>query len=321
MNEHAGSGTPGHRSPLVVRAAAVESGVTDWTLRTGVRTGDLDRLYRGMYSPRQNMFVTEDGRVVGPDSIEARRDHYRRRVMAAAEFGEERKAASHHSAAALHKIPVLGLPDDIHFTADRHSGGRREGRAFFLHASPLPPDEVTIVDGILTTTLARTAMDVARSGSFTEALVVLDAALRAGATLDELTLLTDRGRRRRGIALVRRAMTLADGRSESAGESLSRALMIRAGIPAPDLQVEYRDDDGEVFARVDFDWGGRVVGEFDGLVKYGDAADVVAEKRREDKLRALGIIVVRWTWDDLRNPDRFTATLRRAFITAGVLAA
>lgn len=321
MTAHTGADE--HRPPStpIVRSTAIESGMTDWALRTGVRTGDLDRLYRGMYSPRQDVFVTTDGRVVRSDTIEARRDHYRRRVIAAAEFGEERKAASHQSAAALHKIPVLGLPEDIHFTADRHSGGRRAGRAFFLHASPLPPDEVTVVEGILTTSLARTAMDVARSGSFTEALVVLDGALRAGVTLDELAVLTDRGRRRRGIALVRQTMTWADGRSESAGESLSRALMIRAGIPMPDLQVEYREDDGEVFARVDFDWGGRVVGEFDGLVKYGDATDVVVEKRREDKLRALGIIVVRWTWDDLRHPDRFIALLRRAFTAAGLLAA
>lgn len=319
--------TPSHRpqpsrSPRAVhRTEAIESGLTDWVLRHDVRTGDLERLYHGMYAAPTRSFVTDDGRLVSSDSIEARRDHYRRRVIAAALVGEERKAASYQSAAALHKIPVLGLPDDIHFTADRHSGGRREGRAFFLHASPLPSDEVTVVDGVLTTTLARTAMDVARSGSFSDALVVLDGALRAGATVPELAVLTDRGRRRRGIALVRRAMTLADGRSESAGESLSRALMIQAGIPMPDLQVKYRDNDGEVFARVDFDWGGRVVGEFDGLIKYGDASDVVAEKRREDTLRALGIIVVRWTWDDLRNPDRFIAMLRRAFTTAGVLAA
>ncbi len=290
-------------------------------LRHDVGTGDLERLYHGMYAAPVTSFTTADGRHVGPDAIEARRDHYRRRVIAAARVGEERKAASYQSAAALHRIPVLGLPEDIHFTADRRSGGRREGRAFFLHASPLPPDEVTVVDGILTTTLARTAMDVARSGSFTDALVVLDGALRAGATHDEIALLTDRGRRRRGIALVRQTVPWADGRSESAGESLSRALMIRAGIPMPELQVEYREDDGEVFARVDFDWGGRVVGEFDGLVKYGDATDVVAEKRREDKLRALGIIVVRWTWNDLRNPEQFVAKLRRAFVTAQLCAA
>lgn len=310
------------RSPATIhRTDAIASGLTDWMLRHDVAGGDLERLYHGMYAAPVRSFTTDDGRVVGRDAIEARRDHYRRRVIAAAVVGEERKAASHQSAAALHKIPVLGLPDDIHFTADRHSGGRRQGRAFFLHASPLPADEVTVVEGVLTTTLARTAMDVARSGSFAEAIVVLDGALRAGATLDELTVLTDRGRRRRGIALVRQTMTWADGRSESAGESLSRALMIRAGIPMPDLQVEYREDDGELFARVDFDWGGRVVGEFDGLVKYGDATDVVAEKRREDKLRALGIIVVRWTWDDLRNPERFIARLLRAFATAKLFAA
>ncbi|MCP2160612.1 hypothetical protein [Williamsia serinedens] len=92
-------------------------------LRHDVAGGDLERLYHGMYAAPVRSFTTDDGRVVGADAIEARRDHYRRRVIAAARVGEERKAASYQSAAALHSIAVLGLPEDIHFTADRHSGG------------------------------------------------------------------------------------------------------------------------------------------------------------------------------------------------------
>ena len=36
------------------------------------------------------------------------------------------------------------------------------------------------------------------------------------------------------------------------------------------------------------------------------------EKRREDRLRALGYEVVRWTWADLLNPARFIARLKAA---------
>jgi very-short-patch-repair endonuclease len=58
--------------------------------------------------------------------------------------------------------------------------------------------------------------------------------------------------------------------------------------------------------------GTRVLVEFDGLVKYGSSDDLIAEKRREDRLRALGFIVVRVTWADLRRPDHIVAEVRRA---------
>lgn len=77
--------------------------------------------------------------------------------------------------------------------------------------------------------------------------------------------------------------------------------MIEAGFPTPRLQHTFRTDAGD--ARTDFDWDGTLVGEFDGLQKYGrllrpgettrDA--LIREKRREDALRAQGIMVIRWT--------------------------
>lgn len=54
--------------------------------------------------------------------------------------------------------------------------------------------------------------------------------------------------------------------------------------------------------------------EFDGLVKYaGSGADaLIAEKRREDRLRDLGYEVVRVTWADLAHPAELVARIRRA---------
>ena len=43
--------------------------------------------------------------------------------------------------------------------------------------------------------------------------------------------------------------------------------MIAAGLPLPRVQHTFQIPDGE--ARSDFDGDGRVVGEFDGLQKYG----------------------------------------------------
>lgn len=69
------------------------------------------------------------------------------------------------------------------------------------------------------------------------------------------------------MGTARRALTFADARSESVGESWSGAQMIAAGLPLPRVQHTFQIPDGE--ARSDFDGDGRVVGEFDGLQKYG----------------------------------------------------
>ena len=74
--------------------------------------------------------------------------------------------------------------------------------------------------------------------------------------------------------------------------------------------------------RCDFGWPDLgVLGEFDGKKKYGEllrrpgqtAEDVlVDEKRREDRLRALGWTVVRWMWSDLYRPEVLIQQLRAA---------
>jgi hypothetical protein len=84
--------------------------------------------------------------------------------------------------------------------------------------------------------------------------------------------------------------------------------------------VELFDDFGNLVARVDFWWeAAGVVGEFDGMVKYGEllrpgqtVEDVIgAEKFREQALVASGCKVIRWTWRDLWN-DQLEDRLRHA---------
>ncbi|KAA0918984.1 hypothetical protein [Dietzia sp. ANT_WB102] len=60
-----------------------------------------------------------------------------------------------------------------------------------------------------------------------------------------------------------------------------------------------------------------MAGEFDGRIKYSgravDGADpgevVWREKLREDRLRDLGVVVIRWVWNDLFMPKRFEQLL------------
>jgi hypothetical protein len=167
------------------------------------------------------------------------------------------------------------------------------------------------MDGILLTSPARTVLDLACSLPFEQAVVVADAALcNQLTTATELADLLQRARGRHGRGQGLLVASFADRRSESVGESRSRVGMSRAHLPKPGLQRETFRADGTLVGRSDFDWD-RLLGEFDGLVKYGrlvrsgetpgDA--VTREKVREDELRDLGHDVVRWTWRDLSQPE------------------
>ncbi|WP_426302333.1 hypothetical protein [Arthrobacter sp. R-11] len=117
------------------------------------------------------------------------------------------------------------------------------------------------------------------------------------------------------------ALAFADSRAESVGESFSRAVIARLGFEVPDLQFHVMGPYGEV-ARTDFYWPRRkLVGEFDGHMKYTRARElsgksieevVTEEKAREDRIRELGYGVIRWEWDELTRPERLAAKLLRA---------
>ena len=122
---------------------------------------------------------------------------------------------------------------------------------------------------------------------------------------------------------IRTAVNFADPRSGSPGESYSRALMWVAGFEPPELQHEIRDGSGLV-GYTDCYWDGvRVAGEFDGVEKYVKpdylngrtiSQAVVDEKERENRIRALGIGMVRWVWADLIAAGQ----LERKLTAAGV---
>lgn len=171
------------------------------------------------------------------------------------------------------------------------------------------------------TSLVRTAVDLGRTLDLFRSVPVVDVVLGRNVKRVDLEAALVRARRWPGVAEARRMVTLADSRSESVGESSSRVVMAREGLPAPTLQYEVRDERGFLVGRSDFCWeDAGVLGEFDGKVKYtallrpGQSASdaVIAEKRREDALRNLGWDVVRWTWADLHHPSDLVRRLNRA---------
>ncbi|QGQ19784.1 hypothetical protein GC089_11860 [Cellulomonas sp. JZ18] len=271
-----------------------------------LRRGELHRVRRSAYVPAQEW--------AGWDVVE----RHRARIGAVVAAAQEPPVLSHWSAAVVHGLPLVGRPDDrVHVVRASADGGRSRGDVV-RHATAVPVEPV-LVAGLLVTPVARTVVDLARRGGVVAGVVAGDHALRAGladreALQDELHLLQ---RGSRGSRVARRVVDLVDARAESAGESLSRVRMDEAGLPAPVLQHVVTDAHG--FAgRVDFWWpAARVVGEFDGRLKYrGDVEDpaeaVWREKVREDRIRATGVTVVRWTWQDAWTGAPMIGRLRRA---------
>jgi very-short-patch-repair endonuclease len=293
---------------LVLRRTAVAAGFSDDELAALVRRKEWARLRRGAYL---------DGLL--PDDAVARH-----RLLVTATLAALRRPAvvSHQSAAIVHGLPLWGAAlHRVHVTR-RPPAWNDASKILVTHVARLRDDEVVEVDGVPVTTRVRTALDLARSLPHEAAVVALDGALHA--QLLEHDLVQERLVDIAGVPGSRsaaRAVRFADGRSESVGESRSRVALHRLGLPPSDLQFRVTTPDGEFVARTDFAWESeRLVGEFDGRIKYGrllrpgqDPGDAVyEEKRREDAIRDEGLSVVRWTWEDLRHRDRLAARVGRA---------
>ncbi|MGY2064457.1 type IV toxin-antitoxin system AbiEi family antitoxin domain-containing protein [Blastococcus sp. SYSU DS0619] len=294
--------------PLLLRREAVAAGWSDDELGRAVRSGDLTRLRRGAYV----------------DAIPPPASAARHRLLVRATLAALRRPAvvSHQSAAVLLGLPLWNVPlDRVHVTRRPGSWSDRSD-VLSCHVARLRDDEVVDVDGVPVTDPVRTLLDLGRSQPHETAVVSIDAALHRG-------LLTHDALRARlfdvvgapGARSAARAVAAADARSESVGESRSRVILHRWKLAPSALQFEIRSAGGALVARTDFAWeDARLVGEFDGRVKYGrllrpgeEPGDAVfAEKLREDAVRDEDWDVVRWVWSDLAVPHRLAARVRRA---------
>lgn len=294
---------------IITRRDAIARGYTDAELYRAKRQGELVSVGQGAYAHAER-YRHLDGA-----------GRHRLAIHASVARMMNRAVISHVSAAVLHGLDVWGLDlSKVHVTLRQGSGGTTLSRRV-LHAGPVEADDVTVVDGMEVTTPARTVVDIACTAGFEEAVVVGDHALRAGTTtLAKLHIAIDRARYRMGVVQARRVVEFLDVLAESVGESRSRAKIVEAGFPKPELQQPIYDNLGNLVARVAFLWREfGIIGEFDSAARCSMIAGGVecevfsAGRRREERLRALGYVVVRWTWEDLECPQQLRALLAQAF--------
>lgn len=277
------------------RADLINNGWTDRRIAAAVRAGALHLIRRGWFiDARERATLWEE-------------EKHRAHVIAVARDAQGSAVMSHSSSAVLWRLPLWRMRlARVHMTTDaphRISSSPDVRR----HVSPLPPDDVALVDGIRCTSLGRTVFDLIRVLPLEAAVAVADAAERQMGErgwewdLDAVTswrrslgARVEEAAGARGIRQARWVSEFADGRSQSPGESVSRLHLHRLGFDAPELQVEVAGPAGSSYF-VDFGMTtARAFGEFDGKGKYLDAAMregksveqiLLEEKQREDWIR------------------------------------
>jgi hypothetical protein len=262
-------------APFTLREAQ-RVGLARDPLRLLVATGHVRRLLRGVYVD-----------ALVPDGLEVR-------ARAAARVVPSGHVVCGRTAAWLWGIDTLAmgahrvLPAVDVMAPQGGSAARRAGA--FGSTGALPGDDVVPLSGVLVTTPARTAADLARLLRRPDALASLDAMLRLP-DLDRASVesVLDRFGGHRGVVQARELAVLADARSESPQESRTRLRCVDAGFPAPEPQIEVFDAYGRFVARLDMGWRELVRAvEFDGDEHHSSREDQQHDRCRREQAERLG---------------------------------
>jgi very-short-patch-repair endonuclease len=198
--------------------------------------------------------------------------------------------------------------------SDRHSP-----RGIVVHTYELSADDLHTIDGLRVTTPERTAFDIGRTMSQDQALVHLDALARAsGLKVNDVLTLADSRPGTRGVRRLRATLQHVDGGAESPQETRLRMVLIRANLPKPQTQIEFRDRHGRVRVRVDMGWREwKVAVEYDGAQHWTDKQQRSWDIDRIAMLEASGWVVVRVSADMLGRPAVIVERVRRKLREAG----
>lgn len=271
----------GMRSTADLRACGVGEAAVPRLVRAGV----LERVTDGWFA-----LAEQD---LGPSGRLARLG------LALEQRLGERAVASHHTALALMRLPLVEVAMDVAHLTYRTGGKYRRRSDHVVHAAPRG---VVLPD----TDAMPTAEALTQTGitwGLRPYVVAADAALARGlVTPADLAASASARRFTPGAPVLARGLELLDARSESPGESLLRLGIVSLGLNHPVVSQVEVTAEGRRY-RLDFALAGTRVGiEFDGVGKYADPTAIRAEKNREERLRTAGWILVRFQWADLFSP-------------------
>lgn len=228
---------------------------------------------------------------------------------------------SHHTAAILLGIP---LPQRLATRTDLHVGvatGRRRVSANGLtpHHLSLRPGDIVEHDGLRTTSVERTWVDLAAILSLGELVAAGDFLLwrhHPQTTHDRLVAAVNHYEGRRGLARLRVALGLLTDHADSPPESEIRVAILEAGLPAPEINVVIVSPTGRRIARTDLSWQKfRTAMEYEGDHHRTDRRQWHEDVRRMNALQSIDWSGIRATASDYHQPrlliERLETALRK----------
>jgi hypothetical protein len=211
---------------------------------------------------------------------------------------------SHRAAAAHH-----GIWASSHVEVSVRSVRRRGG--IHAHRAALAEDEVTCVDNIPVTTVARTLFDLAsvlRRSQLERALN--EAEVRGLRDVLSLPDLIARYPRRHGTRMLKSVLEDACGVTRSELEARFSSWVEAAGLPRPERNA-YVQVQGDWFESVCVWRRQRVIVELDGRAFHAMPMAFERDRARDRALAAAGWRVVRVTWLQLHGePESLAADLQ-----------
>ncbi|HEU5150988.1 MAG TPA: hypothetical protein VFU19_10850 [Iamia sp.] len=243
-----------------------------------------------------------------------------------------RGVASHRTAGWLHGLlPPPGIID-VTVPKGRSTTMTARRRGLCIHTSTnLPADDVTVVDGIPVTSVARSLMGLAALDETEvphEQLVdVVEAAVQRGMASDRwLWWLLEQRRCRGRNGVIRFEDVLAErarlGPTESWLERAVLRIIDDAGLPRPVVQRRIRRR-GRFVARVDLAYDpGLILVEALGYRYHATREQQSRDAARASELQLMGWDVHQVTYDQVvRTPQWVAHVVRTALANAGIIAA
>jgi very-short-patch-repair endonuclease len=270
---------------VVSRAQLVELGLDGNAIDHRVRVGRIHRLHRGVYA-------------VGHAA-----PSFHARAMAAVLACGSAAALSHRSAAALWGIDLSWRsPVEVSAPGNRRRAGLLVHRSLTLRAT-----DVTVHQGIVVTTAARTLIDLADVLDPPRlARAVNEAQVLRLVTRQQLAVALTAATGRRAAGRLNPFVHRSDAPTRSVFEDAFLVFVDRHGLPRPEVNQKVAGH------RVDVLWRRhRLVAELDGRTFHDHDQPFEQDRERDADLLAAGHPVVRITWRRMtRQPAREAVRLR-----------